>query len=39
MGINLYGNLSDFSYRPAEVNLFEIAKKQDTQYGTIAEVG
>ena len=31
MGINLYGNLSDFSYRPAEVNLFEIAKKQDAQ--------
>ena len=31
MGINLYGNLSDFSYWPAEVNLFEIAKKQDAQ--------
>ncbi len=31
MGINLYGNLSDFSYRPAEVNLFEITKKQETQ--------
>ena len=31
MGINLYGNLSDFSYRPAEVNLFEMVKKQETQ--------
>ena len=29
MGINLFGNLSNFSYRPTEVNLFEAAKKQD----------
>lgn len=31
MGINLFGNLSNFSYRPAEVDLFEIVKKQDAQ--------
>ena len=31
MGINLFGNLNNFSYSPAEVNLFEMAKKQDTQ--------
>ncbi len=29
MGINLFGNLSNFSYRPAEINLLEMAKKQD----------
>lgn len=31
MAVNMYGNISGFSYRPAEINLFEIAKQQENK--------
>ena len=31
MAVNMYGNISGFSYRPTEINLFEIAKQQENK--------